>query len=680
MSSFMDLIIVESPTKAKTLKNFLGANYTVLSSYGHIRDLPKSDLGIDVENDFKIKYVIPTKARKNVTLLKKELAKSDYIYLATDPDREGEAISWHLMEALDLKNKNNFKRIAFHEITKSAINEALEHPMELNLDLVNAQQARRALDRIVGYKLSPFLWKKIAKRLSAGRVQSVAVRLIVQRENEIKAFKPEEYWSIAAILKKQKETIEFEAFLSKIKNKPVPKLGIKNKKESEDILKELKDADYKIVKIEKKETARNPLPPFTTSTLQQEASKKLRFPAKMTMRVAQDLYEKGFITYHRTDSLNLSSQSLTMAKSFIIQEFGNNYYPGTTRKFKAKGRTQEAHEAIRPTNVENTPEKLKLDPRQAKLYKLIWSRFLASQMSAAIFDSLRVEIQASTNYVFQANGSTLKFDGFLKIYPLKYEEKELPNLNEKEILDLIKLKPEQHFTQPPARYTEAGLIKELEANEIGRPSTYAPIISTIQDRNYVQKNEDKRFAPTEIGIMVDELLVNHFPEIVDIKFTAKMEKELDKIARGEEPWIQVLEKFYKPFAKNLETKYTEVEKKKVEAELTDKTCPKCGKPLAIKFGRFGKFLACTGFPDCRHTEPLESKIIKTGIVCPKCEQGEIIGKKTKKGKLFYGCSKWPDCDFALWDKPTGEKCESCNSLMVEKNKKIKCSNKNCGKD
>lgn len=676
----MDLIIVESPTKAKTLKNFLGANYTVLSSYGHIRDLPKSELGIDVENDFKIKYVIPTKARKNVTLLKKELAKNDYIYLATDPDREGEAISWHLMEALDLKKKNNFKRITFHEITKSAINEALEHPMELNLDLINAQQARRALDRIVGYKLSPFLWKKIAKRLSAGRVQSVAVRLIVQRENEIKAFKPEEYWSIAAILKKQKETVEFEAFLSKIKNKPIPKLGIKTKKESEDILKELKGADYKIVKIEKKETARNPLPPFTTSTLQQEASKKLRFPAKMTMRVAQDLYEKGFITYHRTDSLNLSSQSLAMAKSFIIQKFGNNYYPNTTRKFKAKGRTQEAHEAIRPTNVENTPEKLKLDPRQAKLYKLIWSRFLASQMSTAIFDSLRVEIQAGTNYIFQANGSTLKFDGFLKIYPLKYEEKDLPDLNEKEILDLIKLKPEQHFTQPPARYTEAALIKELEANEIGRPSTYAPIISTIQDRNYVQKNEDKRFTPTEIGIMVDELLVNHFPEIVDIKFTAKMEKELDKIARGEEPWTQVLEKFYKPFSKNLETKYTEVEKKKVEAELTDKTCPKCGKPLAIKFGRFGKFLACTGFPDCRHTEPLESKIMKTGIVCPKCEQGEIIGKKTKKGKLFYGCSKWPDCDFALWDKPTGEKCKICNSLMVEKNKKIKCSNKNCSKD
>lgn len=676
----MDLIIVESPTKAKTLKNFLGANYTVLSSYGHIRDLPKSTLGIDPENNFAIKYVIPTKARKNVTLLKKEVAKSDYIYLATDPDREGEAISWHLMEALDLKKKNNFKRIAFHEITKTAINDALEHPMELNLDLVDAQQARRALDRIVGYKLSPFLWKKVARHLSAGRVQSVAVRLIVQRENEIKNFKPEEYWSIIAILKKENDSAEFEAILSKIKNKPITKLEIKNKEQSDKILKNLEGADYKVINIEKKETARNPLPPFTTSTLQQEASKKMRFPAKMTMRVAQDLYEKGYITYHRTDSLNLSAQALTGAKEFIVKEFGANYYVGSPRKFKAKGRTQEAHEAIRPTDVENAPEKLNLDSRQAKLYKLIWSRFVASQMSQAIFDSMKVEIEATKDYIFQANGSTLKFDGFLKVYALKYEEKDLPLLSEKETLDLIKLKPDQHFTQPPARYTEAGLIKEMEANEIGRPSTYAPIISTIQDRNYAQKNEDKRFVPTEIGIMVDDLLVKHFPEIVDITFTAKMEKKLDKIAQGKEPWTKVLEEFYTPFSKNLEAKYAEVEQKKVEPELTDKTCPKCNKPLAIKFGRFGKFMACTGFPDCRHTEPLENKIIKTGIVCPKCEQGDIVGKKTKKGKLFYGCSKWPDCDFALWDKPTGEKCEKCGSLMTEKNKKIKCSNKNCGKE
>lgn len=673
----MDLIIVESPTKAKTLKNFLGAGYTVLSSYGHIRDLPKSDLGIDLENNFKIKYIIPIKAKKNVTLLKKEVAKSDYIYLATDPDREGEAISWHLMEALDLKKKNNFKRITFHEITKNAIAESLKKPLEINQDLVDAQQARRALDRIVGYKLSPFLWKKVARNLSAGRVQSVAVRLIVQRENEIKNFQSEEYWSLGIVLKKQNESAEFEAILSKIKNQSIPKPGIKTKKQIDDILKDLEGAEYKVFNLEKKETKRNPLPPFTTSTLQQEASKKLKFPAKMTMRVAQDLYEKGFITYHRTDSLNLSNQSLSQAKNFISKEFGAEYCLEFPRKFKTKNRAQEAHEAIRPTNAENTPEKLSLEPRQAKLYKLIWSRFIASQMSQAVFDSLKAEIIANNDYLFQTNGSLLKFDGFLKVYQMKYEETELPDLTENEVLNLIKLKPEQHSTQPPARYTEAGLIKEMEANEIGRPSTYAPIISTIQDRNYVQKNEDRRFAPTEIGIMVDEILVNHFPEIVDIKFTAKMEKDLDKVAQGKESWIKVLEKFYNPFAKNLETKYAEVEKKKIEAELVEKTCPKCGKPLAIKFGRFGKFLACSGFPDCRHTEPLENKTIKTGVICPKCEQGEIIGKKTKKGKIFYGCSKWPDCDFALWDKPTGEKCPKCNALMVEKNKKIKCSNKNC---
>ncbi|HOS87872.1 MAG TPA: type I DNA topoisomerase [Candidatus Pacearchaeota archaeon] len=676
----MDLIIVESPTKAKTLKNFLGANYNVLSSYGHIRDLPKSELGIDVENNFKVKYVIPPKARKNVTLLKKEMAKSDYIYLATDPDREGEAIAWHLAEVLELKKKKNYKRITFHEITKSAIAEALKNPQEINQDLVDAQQARRALDRLVGYKLSPFLWKKVARHLSAGRVQSVAVRLIAEREKEIKNFNPEEYWSIKALFKKQNSATEFEAFLSKINNQVIPKFGIKNKQESETIIKKLKSASYKVKSISKKELARNPLPPLTTSTLQQEASKKFRFGAKMTMRLAQDLYEKGFITYHRTDSLNLSSQSLIQAKNFIIEEWGANYYAGSPRKFKAKGRTQEAHEAIRPTNAQNTPQKLKLEPAQSKLYNLIWSRFIGSQMSQAIFDSIKIEIAAGKDYIFEATGSTLKFDGFLKVYPLKYEEKKLPPLKEQELLDLIKLKPEQHFTEPPSRYTEASLIKELEKNEIGRPSTYAPIISTIQERNYVQKNEVRQFIPTEIGLMVNDLLVEHFPEIVDIKFTAKMEKKLDKIAQGQIEWIKVLEEFYKPFSKNLKNKYEQVENKKTAPELTDKTCPQCGKPLAVKFGRFGKFMACTGFPECKYTESLENKTIKTGVFCPSCEQGEIIGKKTKKGKLFYGCSKWPDCDFALWDKPTGEKCPHCGALMVEKNKKTVCSNKNCPKE
>lgn len=667
------LIIVESPTKANTIKKFLGAETSVLSSYGHIRDLPKSTLGVDVEKDFEVKYVIPTKARKNVNLLKKEVEKADTVYVATDPDREGEAIAWHLIEVLKL-NKDKYKRISFHEITKPAIEEALKNPTELNLDLADAQQARRVLDRIVGYKLSPFLWKKVMRGLSAGRVQSVAVRLIVDRENEIKNFKPEEYWSITALLEKESKE-QFEAVLSKKDGKAISKMEIKNKKQGEDVKKELEAAKYSIASIEKKESKRTPLPPFTTSSLQQEGSKKLRYPAKMTMSVAQALYEKGLITYHRTDSLNLSEQALHSTQNFINNKFGNNYHQ--LRRFKTKGRAQEAHEAIRPTNIENEPDSLKIEDKYKKLYKLIWNRFVASQMTEAIFDSIKVEVKTDNNYTLQSNGSTLKFDGFLKVYPMKFEEKTLPQLKEEENVDLVNIKPEQHFTQPPARYTEASLIKELEENEIGRPSTYAPIISTIQARNYVEKNKERRFEPTEIGTTVNQILVEHFPQIVDIKFTANMEKELDEIAEGNENWKTILKDFYTPFNENLENKYNEVEKKKEEPVITDKVCPKCGKPLAIKTGRFGKFLACTGFPDCKHTENIEDKTKKTGIICPECNQGEITQKKTKKGKIFYGCPNWPDCNFALWDKPTGEKCPKCGALMVEKGKKIKCSNKNC---
>jgi DNA topoisomerase-1 len=667
------LIIVESPTKANTIKKFLGADTSVLSSYGHIRDLPKSTLGVDVEKDFEVKYVIPTKARKNVNVLKKEVENADIVYVATDPDREGEAIAWHLIEVLKL-DKDKYKRISFHEITKPAIEEALKNPTELNLDLADAQQARRVLDRIVGYKLSPFLWKKVMRGLSAGRVQSVAVRLIVNRENEIKNFKPEEYWSIIALLEKDSKE-QFEAILTKKDGKTISKMGIKTKEQGENIKEELEKANYSISSIEKKEVKRSPLPPFTTSSLQQEGSKKLRYPAKMTMSIAQALYEKGLITYHRTDSLNLSEQALQSAQNFINNKFGSNYHQ--LRRFKAKGRAQEAHEAIRPTNVENEPESLKLEDKYKKLYKLIWTRFVASQMTEAIFDSIKVEIKTDNNYTLQSNGSTLKFDGFLKVYTMKFEEKTLPNLEEQEKVNLIEIKPEQHFTQPPARYTEASLIKELEENEIGRPSTYAPIISTIQARNYVEKNKERRFQPTEIGTTVNQILVEHFPEIVDIKFTANMEKELDEIAEGNENWKTILKDFYAPFNENLEKKYNEVEKKKEEPIITDKICPKCGKPLAIKTGRFGKFLACTGFPDCKHTENIEDKTKKTGIICPECNQGEIVSKKTKKGKIFYGCPNWPDCNFALWDKPTGEKCPKCGALMVEKGKKIKCSNKNC---
>ena len=666
------LIIVESPTKANTIKKFLDKEKTVLSSYGHIRDLPKSTIGVDVDNDFEIKYVIPTKARKNFNLLKKEVEKNDFVYIATDPDREGEAIAWHLVEALKLEEKK-YQRISFHEITKKAIEEALNNPGSINIDLVNAQQSRRILDRIVGYKLSPFLWKKIMRGLSAGRVQSVALRLIVDREEEIKNFKPEEYWSISALLEKEKK--EFEVILTQIQGKKISKLDLKNKEQVEEIEKSLRTSSYQVSTIDKKELKRSPLSPLTTSTLQQECSKKLGYSSKMTMRLAQELYEKGIITYHRTDSLALSSEALLMAENFINQKFGENYYQ--KRIFKTKGRAQEAHEAIRPTLANNIPETIPFEEKHKKVYRIIWNRFISSQMKEAIFDSTKIEIKTNNEHTLQANGSILKFDGFLKVYPMKLEDKELPILEIGDNLNLINVLGEQHFTQPKARYTEASLIKELEENEIGRPSTYAPTISTIQLRNYVEKNKEKRFEPTSIGTSVNEMLVNNFPEIVDIKFTAKMEKDLDSVALGKENWKKLLKDFYLPFNENLEKKYEEVDRKTPEVETTDKVCPKCNKPMVIKVGRFGKFLACTGFPECKHTETITDEKKKTGVTCPNCQQGELIQKKSKKGRIFYGCSNWPDCDFALWDKPTGNLCPKCNSLMVEKGKKEKCSNKNC---
>ena len=680
----MQLIIVESPTKANTIKKFLGKDYKVLASFGHVRDLPKSELGVDVENNFTPKYVIPLKARKTISELKKEAKKIKSTILATDEDREGEAIAWHLAQILELDNP---KRIVFHEITKSAIAHAIENPRTIDLNLVNAQQARRLLDRIVGYKLSPFLWKKVARGLSAGRVQSVAVRLVAEREKEIENFKKQEYWNIEALfnkIKNQNKQTEFGALLVKKDGDVIPKLGIKTKEETDKILEDLKDAEYKVGKVEKKEAKKNPLPPFTTSTLQQEAWKKFRFPAKFTMRLAQQLYENGHITYHRTDSLNLSETSLFVAEKFIKENFGNNYWPGFFKKYKAKGKAQEAHEAIRPAYPENTPEKIKssIMASQHKLYELIWRRFIACQMSPAIFSSSAVEIETQNQkYTFRANGQTLKFDGFLKVYPMKFEEKELPELIEEELLELKKIVPSQHFTEPPPRYNEASLIKTLEENGIGRPSTYAPIISTVQERNYIAKDEQKRFQPTEIGNIVNDLLVEHFPKIVDIQFTAKMEEDLDEIAEGNKKWTDVCHEFYEPFNKNLLEKYSEVSKEKIAVQKTDKICPKCGAELVIRFGRFGKFYACSGFPKCRHTEPLEEKTL--GIKCLKCQTGQMVAKRTKRGKIFYGCNKYPECDFALWDKPVKteqgeiEKCPKCGSAMVEKGKQIKCSNKSC---
>ena len=679
----MYLLLVESPTKARTLGQFLGKNYRVVATYGHIRDLPKGELGVDVEKDFEPKYVIPLKARKNVNVLKKEAEKADSIILATDQDREGEAIAWHLAQILKLNDKKTYQRITFHEITKSAIEEALKKPRKINLNLVDAQQARRVLDRIVGYKLSPFLWKKIVRGLSAGRVQSVAVRLVVEREREIEKFKPQEYWSITALLKKLKGArpqSEFEAILIKKDEETLDKLAIQNKKGVGEIVKDLDEAEYGVQSIEKKEVKRNPLPPFTTSTLQQEAWQRFHFPAKMTMRVAQRLYEKGLCTYHRTDSLNLSDLSLFAAKKFISEEYGKEYWAGFLRKYKTKAKgAQEAHEAIRPSYPNKVPEKIKiqqkLDENQFRLYDLIWRRFIASQMSQAVFDSTTIDVSAK-NYIFRTTGQTLKFDGFLKIYPIKYKEAELPALEKREILELLKLTPFQHFTQPPARYSEATLIKTLESQEIGRPSTYAPTISTIQERNYVEKDEKRYFRPTEIGLVVNDLLVEHFPKIVDIKFTALMEEDLDKIAQGQKKWEKVVGEFYKPFAENLKQKYEDVPKKDFTEKGVEKKCPKCGAPLLIRLGKFGKFYACSKFPKCRHTESLPENIL--GVKCPGCQKGEIVEKRTRRNKIFYGCNRFPKCDFALWDKPTGEKCPKCGSLLIKtKRGQVRCSNKEC---
>jgi len=671
----MPLIIVESPTKGKTISKFLGPSYKVLSSYGHVRDLPKSKLGVDTENNFNPQYVIPPKARKNLNLLKKEVKIAETIILATDEDREGEAIAWHLSEVLNLNEKKPYQRIIFHEITKSAIEEALKNPRKIDLDLVSAQQTRRILDRIVGYKLSPFLWKKILRGLSAGRVQSIAVRLIAEREEGIKNFIPQEHWEIIALL--EKYSSQFESTLIKENSKNISKLGIKNQKEAQKIIKNLEKSEYKVLNIEKKETKRNPLSPFTTSTLQQESWQRFKFPAKITMRIAQGLYERGFITYHRTDSLNLSETSLLAAKIFIIQKYGSNYWPGFLRKYKAKGKVQEAHEAIRPTYPDKEPSSFKLDNIHSKLYDLIWRRFIACQMAQAIFDSTTAEIKAenSKEYVFKTTGQILKFDGFLKVYPLKFKETELPLLKKGEKLKLIKLNSLQRFTKPPSRFTEATLIKELEKNGIGRPSTYAPTLTTIQQRNYVAKNEEKKFYPTEIGIMVNDLLIRHFPEIVNIKFTAKMEENLDQIAEGKKEWTVILREFYDPFVKNL----LEKEKKVSKKDLTEKTkikCPECGKNLVIKMGRFGKFYACSGFPECKHTENLPP--VSLGIRCPKCKKGELVERKTRKGKIFYGCGLFPKCNFALWNKPINKICPKCGFILIEaKKEQIKCSNKEC---
>jgi DNA topoisomerase-1 len=682
----MDLIIVESPTKAKTIGKFVGKEFAVESSYGHIRDLPKSKIGIDVAHDFEPSYVIPKKAEPVVAGLRALAKKADRIILATDEDREGEAIAWHLVSALGLNGKKKtkgaggapaaakpYERIAFHEITKSAILEALEHPRALDVNLIDAQQARRILDRLVGYELSPFLWRKIRYGLSAGRVQSVAVRLVVERERLIHAFNKEEYWTIEASFLPPKGKMAFSAVLNAINGKAVGKMGIKNDGAATEIIEGLRGANYRIADIAVKEVCRNPAAPFTTSTLQQEAARKLGFSAKQTMVIAQHLYENGHITYMRTDSTNLAATALAQAQSVIGKEFGKEYQLPSPRYYSTKSKgAQEAHEAIRPTDltaVSGAAIGLK-DRGELRLYDLIWKRTVASQMKEAVLEQTSVDIEASTprREMFRANGQTVVFDGFIRVYTEGRDddasdeiEGGLPKLEKEMALALEELKPLQHFTEPPARYTDATLVKALEADGIGRPSTYAPTLSTIQDRGYVEK-VDKKYAPTEIGILVNDLLVENFPEIVDIKFTSRIEEEFDEIAEGKMKWTEVCREFYGPFKKNLAEKEASVEK---QVEISMTPCPHCGKPMLIKFGRMGKFLACPE-PGVKVTLPMpeEAAQIKALEEKTKDERCPICGKpmKVTRGRFgfFLGCTDYPKCKgiMKIWNK-TGFKCPNC---------------------
>ncbi|MFA5644134.1 MAG: type I DNA topoisomerase [Patescibacteria group bacterium] len=736
----MNLIIVESPTKAKTIAKFLGSEYKVESSFGHIRDLPKSELGVDLEDNFAPKYVVSSTAKKRVTDLKKLAKSATNVILASDEDREGEAIAWHLSEALSL-NDSNSQRIAFHEITKEAILSALNNPRKIDQKMVDAQQARRILDRLVGYKLSPFLWKKVAKGLSAGRVQSVAVRLIVEREREIKAFVAQEYWDINAILAKNSNN--FSARLLKIDNKSIDKFYFKTEDDAQEILDSLVKSNWTVDKIESKETTKSPLPPFITSSLQQTANRRLGFSAKQTMMVAQKLYEMGHITYMRTDSINLAQKFRDEAGNYIKNKLGEKYLLSGGRVFKGKSKNaQEAHEAIRPTLASSEPEKFlnKLDKNQFKLYQLIWQRALASQMNGAILDTVSVDILAGqkNEFLFRANGQTVKFKGYLEIYPEVVSENELPELKTKDSLDLVKLDKDQHFTQPPARYSDAGLVKEMEKNGIGRPSTYAPTISTIIDRNYVNRDDKKKLFPTDIAFVVVDLLVEHFPEIIDYKFTADMENDLDQISLGKKDWPPVIKSFWDPFSANLAKKYEELDRKDiVPEEETDEICDKCGAKMIIKTGRYGKFLACSAYPECRNIKSLKKEgepekredspemielkekhkkdkcdkcgadmIVRVGkfgpflgcsaypkcknlkniskngetekeVDCPLCGKGKIVKKFSRRG-VFYACSAYPKCKNAYFARPTGEKCDKCGALMIEDKNGPKCSNKECG--
>jgi len=688
------LVIVESPAKANTIGKFLGKGYKVEASLGNVRDLPRSQFGVDIDNDFTPKYITIRGKGKVLQNLRRAARKADRIYLATDPDREGEAISWHLAYALKLDGDAKC-RIEFHEITKKAITEAIRQPRHINQNLVNAQQARRILDRLVGYRLSPLLWEKVKRGLSAGRVQSPALRLIVEREEEIEAFEPEEYWSITAHLRKG-EAGTFGAKLIKWKNEDV---AIGNEDEANSFVRALSKAVFKVSAIRKKERRRYPAPPFTTSTLQQEASRKLRFSSRRTMMLAQQLYEGldigkegtvGLITYIRTDATRVASEAQTESRQFIKERYGGEFVPPRPPTYKSAKGAQAAHEAIRPTSVMREPDKVRayLSRDQYRLYRLIWERFVASQMAPAVLDTVSVDVVAGEG-VFRASGYRVKFNGFMSVYiedrdddnqeEDEGEEKMLPELEKGEQLFLEKLDPQQHFTKPPVRYTEAMLVRTLEERAIGRPSTYTTILEKIRDRAYVTM-EDRRFKPTELGRLVVGLLKEHFPDIIDIEFTANLEEQLDEIEEGDMDWVDVLDRFYDSFRHQLEAARENMEKVEVEEPVTDEICEKCGRNMVIKHGRYGEFLACPGFPECRNTKPILKEI---GVRCPDCEDGQIVERRSRRGRLFYGCSNYPECKFTLWARPIDEKCPQCGHVLVlnrRKNSKdrIKCSNKECG--
>lgn len=678
------LVIVESPAKAKTVGNFLGKGYTVRASVGHVRDLLRSQLSVDVENNFTPKYRVPNEKKAVVKELKKEAKKVEEIYLATDPDREGEAIAWHLIEAADL-DKDRIKRVVFHEITRPAVDEAFTHPRVLDMDLVNAQQARRILDRLVGYSLSPLLWEKVRSRLSAGRVQSVALRLIVEREREIQKFIAEEYWSIDAQLTPDEERNSFMAHLVKVDDED---LRLSTQGLVDEIIPDLQSASYLVKKVKRGERRKKPSAPFITSTLQQQASRQLGYTARRTMSIAQQLYEgidigeggsTGLITYMRTDSVNVSPLAIDEARKYILEFHGNAFLPSEPPQHKTRAAVaQEAHEAIRPSSVYRTPEYLKqyLSNEQYKLYQLIWRRFVSSQMEAAIYDTLTVEIGAQgvqRTFLFRTSGSSIKFAGFTVLYEEAHDEDvvaedegniRIPLLSEGQNLKLVRLFPEQHFTQPPPRYSEASLVQVLEEHGIGRPSTYAPILTTIQARGYVFR-ENKRLIPSETGFLVNDLMIDYFPDILGMDFTAKMEADLDKVASGNRLWTEVLRDFYAGFEPQLRHAQSEMPETKSEPEKIGRLCPDCGSELILRWGRYGKFISCSAFPKCRYTEALLEKI---GVCCPK-DDGDIVVRKTRRGRLFYACSNYPQCEFSSWKRPLEQVCINCGGMLVEKNKR-----------